>query len=128
MDACGQGAPYRNPRLCGSTTKAGDTFSNRGVARPPPPAPPQAGPVGTAAKGEWAMDPITAAIMAVLPALAGDTVKAAVKDAYDGLKAVIRRKWGESAPISKVIAAIEDPDSKAQKAVLEEKVDSVKAA
>ena len=37
------------------------------------------------------MDPITAAMMAVLPALAGDTVKAAVQDAYDGLKAVIRR-------------------------------------
>lgn len=74
------------------------------------------------------MDPITAAIMAVLPALAGDTVKAAVKDAYDGLKAVIRRKWGESAPISKAIAAIEeDPTSKAQAGVLAEKVEAVKA-
>jgi hypothetical protein len=42
---------------------------------------------------------------------------------------VIRRKWGESAPISKAIAAIEeDPDSKAEKAVLEEKVEAVKAA
>ena len=74
------------------------------------------------------MDPITAAIMAVLPALAGDTVKAAVKDAYDGLKTVIRRKWGESAPISKAIAAIEeDPTSKAQAGVLAEKVEAVKA-
>jgi hypothetical protein len=74
------------------------------------------------------MDPITTAIMAVLPALAGDTVKAAVKDAYDGLKAVIRRKWGESAPISKAIAAIEeDPKSKAQAGVLAEKVEAVKA-
>jgi hypothetical protein len=74
------------------------------------------------------MDPITAAIIAVLPALAGDTVKAAVKDAYDGLKAVISRKWGESAPISKAIAAIEeDPTSKAQAGVLAEKVEAVKA-
>jgi hypothetical protein len=75
------------------------------------------------------MDPVTTAILAVLPALASDTLQSAVKDAYDGLKAVIRRKWGESAPISKAIAAIEeDPDSKAQKAVLEEKVEAVKAA
>ena len=43
------------------------------------------------------MDPITAAILAVLPALASDVVKAGVKDAYDGPKAVIRRKWGENA-------------------------------
>jgi D-arabinose 5-phosphate isomerase GutQ len=49
---------------------------------------------------------ITSAIMAVLPALAGNTVKAAVKDACDGLKAVIHWKWGKSAPISKAIAAI----------------------
>ena len=74
------------------------------------------------------MDPITAAILAVLPALASDVVKAGVKDAYDGLKVVILRKWGESAPISKAIAAVEgDPKSKAQAAVLEEKVGAVKA-
>src|SRR5215471_19892736 len=75
------------------------------------------------------MDPIAAAILAVLPALAGDVVKSGVKDAYEGLKAVIRRKWGDAAPISKAIAAIEeDPKSKAQAAVLEEKVGAVKAA
>jgi hypothetical protein len=75
------------------------------------------------------MDPITAAILAVLPALAADTVKAGVKDAYEGLKAVIRRKWGDAAPISKAISALEeDPKSKAQAAVLEEKVGAVKAS
>jgi Het-E N-terminal domain len=75
------------------------------------------------------MDPITAAILATLPALASDVVKSGVKDAYEGLKAVIRRKWGDAAPISKAIAAIEeDPKSKAQAAVLEEKVGAVKAA
>ena len=74
------------------------------------------------------MDPITAAILAVLPALASDMVKSTVKDAYEGLKAVIRRKWGDAAPISKAIAALEqDPGSKAQSAVLEEKVGAVKA-
>ena len=74
------------------------------------------------------MDPITAAILAVLPALASDVVKSTVKDAYEGLKAVIRRKWGDTGPISKAISAIEeDPKSKAQAAVLEEKVGAVKA-
>ncbi len=63
------------------------------------------------------MEPITAAILAVLPGLASD----AVKGAYEGLKAVIRRKWGEGAPIAKAITALEeDPSSKAQAAVLEE--------
>jgi hypothetical protein len=80
------------------------------------------------AEAEGVMDPITAAILAVLPALASDVVKSGVKDAYDGLKAAIRRKWGDAAPISKAIAAIEeDPKSKAQAAVLEEKVGAVKA-
>jgi hypothetical protein len=81
------------------------------------------------AEAEGIMDPITAAILAVLPALASDVVKSGVKDAYEGLKAVIRRKWGDAAPISKAIAAVEeDPKSKAQAAVLEEKVGAVKAA
>jgi hypothetical protein len=75
------------------------------------------------------MDPITAAILAVLPALASDVVKSGVKDAYEGLKATIRRKWGDSGPISKAISAIEDdPNSKAQAAVLEEKVGAGKVA
>src|ERR1700693_5332053 len=75
------------------------------------------------------MDTITAAILAVLPALASDVVKSGVKDAYEALKAVIRRKWGDTAPISKAISAVEeDPTSKAQAAVLQEKVEAVKAS
>jgi len=75
------------------------------------------------------MDPITAAITAALMPTLTDVAKSGIKDAYEGLKAVIRRKWGESAPISKAIAAVEeDPNSKAQAAVLEEKVVAVKAA
>jgi len=74
------------------------------------------------------MDPITTAILAVLPALASDVVKSSVKDAYEGLKTVIRRKWGDTAQISKAISALEeDPSSKAQAAVLAEKVSAVKA-
>jgi len=61
------------------------------------------------------IDPITTAILAALPALASDMVKSSVKDAYEGLKAVIRRKWGDTAPISRAISSHEeDPKSKAQ--------------
>ena len=64
----------------------------------------------------------------VVSTLASDMVKSTVKDAYEGLKAVIRRKWGDTSPISKAISALEDdPDSKAQSAVLEEKVSALKA-
>ena len=75
------------------------------------------------------MDPITTAILAVLQVIGSEVIKSSVKDAYDGLKAVIRGKWGETAPISKAIAALEaNPKSKAQAAVLEEKVAAVKAS
>ena len=74
------------------------------------------------------MDPITATILAVLPAVASEMAKSTVKDVYEGLKAVIRRKWGDTSPISKAISALEeDPKSTAQSAVLEEKVSIVKA-
>ena len=74
------------------------------------------------------MDPITTTILAALGVMGSEVIKSGVKDAYDNLKAVIRRKWGETAPISKAISAIEDdPTSKAQAAVLEEKVAAVKA-
>jgi hypothetical protein len=74
------------------------------------------------------MDPITTTILAALGVMGSEVIKSGVKDAYENLKAVIRRKWGESGPISKAIAAIEeDWQSKAQAAVLEEKVAAVKA-
>jgi hypothetical protein len=74
------------------------------------------------------MDPITTTILAALGVIGSEVIKSGVKDAYEGLKAVIRRKWGEGAPISKAIVALEeDPQSKAQAAVLEEKVAAVKA-
>jgi hypothetical protein len=74
------------------------------------------------------MDPITTTILAALGVMGSEVIKSGVKDAYEGLKAVIRHKWGESAPITKALAALEqDPSSKAQAAVLEEKVGQVKA-
>ena len=74
------------------------------------------------------MDPISTTIFTALGVMGSEVIKSGVKDAYDALKAVIRRKWGESAPISKALAALEeDPQSKARAAVLEEKVGQVKA-
>jgi len=65
------------------------------------------------------MDPITAALM---PSLT-DAAKSGIKDAYEGLK------WGDSAPISKAIAAVEEaPNPKARAAVVEEEAVAVKAA
>jgi hypothetical protein len=75
------------------------------------------------------MDPITTAIVASLPALTSDLVKSSVKDAYDGLKTVIRRKWGEASPLAKAVEELEgNPKSKGQALVLEEKVAEFKAA
>ena len=69
------------------------------------------------------MDPITSAIVAVLPGLAAGTLTSLVKDAYKGLKAVIRRKWSESAAVSEAIAALEaNSESKAHVGLLDEKI------
>ena len=69
------------------------------------------------------MDPITTAIVAVLPALTSDLVKSSVKDAYAGLKAIIRRKWGDASPLAKSVDALEaNPKSKGQSEVLAEHV------
>jgi hypothetical protein len=73
------------------------------------------------------MEPITAAIVALLPELATNTVKSVVKDAYEALKAVIRRKWGDSGPIKAIDALEEDPKSEAQAAVVQEKILTAKA-
>src|SRR5258708_1872197 len=72
---------------------------------------------------ETSMDPITTAIVAVLPALASDLLKSSAKDAYEGLKAVIRRKWGDASPLAKSVDALEaSPKSKDHATVLAENV------
>jgi hypothetical protein len=74
------------------------------------------------------MDPITTALVAAIPALASDLLKSPVKDAYQALKAVIRRKWGEASPIAKSVDALEaKPESAGHAMVLAENVAEVKA-
>jgi hypothetical protein len=73
--------------------------------------------------------PITTAIVAAVSAIRSDLVKSSVKVAYDGLKAAIRRKFGEASALSMAIEDLEaNPMSKGQALVLEEKVANAKAA
>jgi len=73
------------------------------------------------------MDPITTAIVALMPEFATSALKSVVKDAYEGLKAVIRRKWGDSGPIKAISGLEKDPKSKAQAALVQEKLLAAKA-
>jgi hypothetical protein len=74
------------------------------------------------------MDPITAAIVAALPALAADLVKSSVKDAYTGLKEIIRRKWGSESQVAKSVDALEaNPKSGGQAVILSEQIAAVNA-
>lgn len=74
------------------------------------------------------MDPITTAIVLALPRLAADIVRTAVKDAYEGLKAVILRKWGEASPLAGALAALEaNPKSQGQAMVLAENLAATRA-
>src|SRR5689334_18100402 len=69
------------------------------------------------------MDPITSTIIAALSVMGSEFVKSSVKDAYDELKAVIRGKWGEAAPLAKAVDDLQaNPKSKGQALVVEEKV------
>jgi hypothetical protein len=74
------------------------------------------------------MDPITAAIVAALPALAADLAKSSVKDAYAALKALIRRKWGNTSGVAKAVDDLEtDPGSAHRAAVLSDQLASTRA-
>ena len=77
------------------------------------------------------MDPITTAIIAALAAgiiksssTAGEKV---IVDAYEALKAIIKRKFGSDSKVAKAVNELEeDPDSEGYKAVLKEQVAKAK--
>jgi len=65
------------------------------------------------------MDPITGAIVAALGTLA----EPAVKDAYAALKAVIVRKFGREAEVTKAVETLEaKPESAGRRTALEEEI------
>jgi hypothetical protein len=66
--------------------------------------------------------------VAALPAIASGLVESSVKDAYEALKAIIRRQWGEASSVAKSVDALEAaPESKGQAVVLAERIEAVKA-
>ncbi len=65
------------------------------------------------------MDPVTVAIVAALTKL-GDTV---IKDAYEALKGLLKRKFGSEKGVAQAVSALEEePSSPERKAVLQEQV------
>jgi hypothetical protein len=74
------------------------------------------------------MDPITTAIVAVVTAGVTDIGKKAFADVYQGLKGLIKSKFGQDNKISKAIADLEDnPELKGRQLVLAENMAMEKA-
>ncbi len=75
---------------------------------------------------------ITNAIVAALcsGAVTGakDVAKKGIADAYDGLKALVKRKWGGDSETSVALDKLEaKPDSEGRKTILAEELDSSRA-
>jgi hypothetical protein len=67
------------------------------------------------------MDPISTAILAALAKLA----EPAIKDAYDGLKAIIKRKFGAHHEVVQAVESLEKkPDSVGRREMLNEEMAS----
>ena len=69
------------------------------------------------------MDPITTAIVAALAALSKD----AIKDSYNALKSVLKKKFGSESDLVDAVEKLEKrPDSKGRKAMVQEEVEMAK--
>jgi hypothetical protein len=72
---------------------------------------------------------IVAALSAGAVAGATDTAKSAIADAYNGLKSLIKNKFGGDRDVAEAIAKLEaKPDSGARKEVLAEELKAVNSA
>ena len=76
------------------------------------------------------MDPITftaivAALSAGVATGVGKVVESAVVDAYQGLKATLRRRFGDDSDVVEAVDKLEQkPDSEARKALLQEEAEA----
>jgi hypothetical protein len=78
------------------------------------------------------MDPVTLAIVAAVSAGATsgatDVAKKAIGDSYEGLKALIKRKFGHHPDVSEAIEKVQaKPDSAGHRAVLSEELANANA-
>lgn len=78
------------------------------------------------------MDPVTTAIVAAITAGIAPGVtevsKKAIVDAYDGLKALIRRKFGKDSELAEAVDKLEQhPESAGRKETLKEEVETAGA-
>ncbi len=74
------------------------------------------------------MDPITTAIITYLTPGVAEVGKRVLSDAYEGLKNLLKKKFGLQSEVVQAVQALEaKPESSARKKVLEEEVTEVKA-
>src|SRR5574341_224867 len=74
------------------------------------------------------MDPITSAIVAAVAAGAAKVGGQIVVDAYNGLKELIRHKFGAGSKVAQAVDEVEaNPESKTRPGVLNEEVVAAKA-
>ena len=72
---------------------------------------------------------ILAALVAGATAAAKDTAGVAVKDAYEGLKNLIKQKFGDKTDLVDAVDKLEKkPDSEARKATVKEEIETAKVA
>lgn len=70
------------------------------------------------------MDVITPAIVGALAGISKD----AIKDSYEALKAVLKKKFGEKSDLTEAVTKLEEkPNSEGRKATVQEEVEAAKA-
>lgn len=70
------------------------------------------------------MDVITPAIVGALASISKD----AIKDSYDALKALLKKKFGEKSDLAEAVTKLEEkPNSEGRKATVQEEVEAAKA-
>lgn len=78
------------------------------------------------------MDPVTTAILAAVEAgvnsAAGDVAQKALVDCYDGLKALLKKKFGSESDVAEAVGKLEDkPDAKGRRQTVQDELEAVKA-
>lgn len=74
------------------------------------------------------MEPVTTALIAAAVAGVTKMGEQAIVDAYNGLKSLIRRKFGSDSEVAKAVEAVETkPESEGRKGTLAEELKAVRA-